>query len=636
MQRTLLAALIGGLFTPLVTLPATAQDTPLLDEIVVTATRTASAASSLLAQTTVIRREDIEHAHAADLMQLLDQYAGLHVTRTGGEGKATSVFLRGTGPQHVLVLVDGIRASSSTTGEYDWNALSPEQIERIEIVRGPLSSLYGSDAVGGVIQIFTRQRHAPGLKLTVGSRNTQGIQAGLGGAAGKGDWRYSLDVGRESTAGLPTFNNDATTYGFNRTHAALSLDGSLTPDLFLALRLNQSQGHNELDTNTGDNDYANRVASVKLHHQANEHWSHTLTLGHARDEYTSFSPWLPATITTNRQSLAWQHDLNLSDGQINIGLDHWRDHATKDDSGTIDERLDNSGLFAQYRTSALGGNLQLGARRDRHEAFGQHHTWNIGWGRELLSGLRLSLSHGTAFKAPTVNDLYWPYSSDGPYAYTVGTTTYSDTYITHGNTALKPETSRSSELGLRFRQNTWEMGANLFETRIDDLIEWAPTITPGGTGASGEILTTYEYQPENVSRARLRGLELSLRTHWLDWQWQGAFTRLQALNLTTGQQLDRRPESSLSVSASRHWGAHHLRLEALANGPASDIRGTRHLAGHGLANAVYEYALDRAQTLGLRIDNLFDHDYAVAVSSSRDYAAPGRGLFMSWRYQPKP
>ncbi|OZA30467.1 MAG: hypothetical protein B7X93_03210 [Hydrogenophilales bacterium 17-61-9] len=504
-------------------------------------------------------------------------------------------------------------------------------MERIEIVRGPFSSLYGSDAVGGVIQIFTRRSAGPGVKLTAGSRGTRGLGFSLGG----GDaWRYSVEAGRESTDGLPTFSDGNTAYGFNRNHLSAGVDGRLTPDLALAARLAQSWGRNELDPATGDNDYKNRTASLKLDHRVGAQWRQSLTLGNTLDRYTSYSPYVPARIETRRNSLSWQHDLSYEPGQLSLGLDYWKDHASKDNSGLLDERLANTGLFAQYRFAALGGEAQLGARRDRHDAFGGQNTWNLRWGRELTPGLRVTAGHGTAFKAPTVNDLYWPSSSNGPYTYTIDGVTYSDTYATGGNPSLKPETSRTSELGLRYGQAGWGAAVNLYETRVDDLIEWKPTVIPGGTGSGGEILTTYDWQPENVSSARMRGLELGGHARWLDWDWRAGLARVLAVNLGTGRQLDRRPENSLTLSAARTFGSHGLRIEGSAYSRRLDVNGTRQLVGYGLVNVAYEYALNKDTRFGVRIDNLLDKEYALARTSTRYYETPGRGVFVTLRYQP--
>jgi len=602
-----------------------------LDEIVVTATRIPTPLASTLAATSVITREAIQRSQASDMFSLLKSQPGIHVARSGGVGKATSVMIRGTGTKHVLVLVDGVRAASASTGEYDWSALSLDQIERIEIVRGPLSSIYGSDAVGGVIQIFTRRARSPSIKVEVGSQGGRAVSVSLGGGEA---WHYSLEAGHESTNGLPTFVDDNTAFGFDRNHVVLGMDGRLNADLGLSARLNQSWGRNQQDAASGDNDYRNRSASLKLDHRIGPNWRQEFTLGNSLDSHTSYSPYIPSRIETHRDSLSWQHDLTLQSGQAILGVDYWNDHVTKDNSGLIDQRVENLGLFGQYRFAVLNGDAQLGLRRDRHDAFGGHNTWNVRWGRELAPGLRFSAGYGTAFKAPTVNELFWPYSVDGPYDWPLGAPLYSDTFITHGNTALKPETSRTSELGLDYRRSGWNTGLRLYETQIRDLIEWKETVTPSGTGSGGIILTTYGYQPANISSARIRGLELNAQMRWLGLDWQAGYTRLLATSLVTGQQLDRRPKNSLTLGASRHINNHSLKIEGSAYSQRLDINGTVPLAGYGLVHAAYEYAINKDTSLGLRLENMFDHEYALARSRTRFYSTPGRSVFLSLRWQP--
>ncbi|MDP2266543.1 MAG: TonB-dependent receptor, partial [Thiobacillus sp.] len=225
-----------------------------------------------------------------------------------------------------------------------------------------------------------------------------------------------------------------------------------------------------------------------------------------------------------------------------------------------------------------------------------------------------------------------PSSSNGPYTYTSDGVTYSDTYTSSGNPALRPETSRTSELGLNYRQTGWGAGVNLYETRVEDLIEWKPTVIPGGAGPG--IATTYDWQPENVSSARMRGLELGGHARWLEWDWRAGLARVLAVNLGTGRQLDRRPENSLTLSAARTFGSHGLRIEGSAYSRRLDVNGAKQLAGYGLVNAAYEYTLNKDTRLGVRIDNLFDKDYALARTSTRFYETPGRGVFVTLRYQP--
>lgn len=603
------------------------------DDIVVTATRTAETADTSLRPVIVITRRDIEHSQAHDLLDLLARRTGINIGRTGGEGKGASVYMRGTFAKHVLVLVDGVRAASSTTGEYDWNALSPEQIERIEIVLGPRASLYGSDALGGVVQIFTRQAPAPLVRATLGSHGTRAVNASLGGGSA---WRYSLSAGHYLTDGIPNFRDEQRSYGFYRNQAGLSLEGAPARDVSLAFRVNQSWGQNENDATTGDNDYTNRIASLRLVHQGGAQWRQSLVLGNALDSYTSYSPYTPARIETNRRSLSWQHDLDLGGGLLSLGVDHWNDQASKDRSGAIDQRIENTGLFLQYQLWAAGNDWQLGARRDRHDVFGGQNTWNLSWGRDLGGGLRLLASHATAFKAPSVNDFYWPMSTSFSGVYDFGGTYFSDTYVTQGNPALRPETSRGTEIGLRYRREALHMEANLYQTRIQDLIEWTSDVIPGGgTGTAGNpILTTYNWYPQNISSARIRGLELSAGTRLGGWELQGTYTRLLASNLRTDRQLDRRPGNSLSLRAERAYGPHRLSIEAEGYSPRNDSSASTTLPGYGLLHLGYEQMLGKGLTLGVRLENALDKEYALARIPTRFYATPGRGLFVSLNWRP--
>jgi vitamin B12 transporter len=609
----------AGLFTALAGLfisPLQAQDIPTLDEIVVTATRTTLTADEALAAVTVITRLDIERSQANSLDEVLRAVPDLEISRNGGYGKSTSLFLRGTNADHVLVLVDGVRAASATLGTFAWENLRPEQVERIEIVRGPRAALYGSDAVGGVIQIFTRKARAPFIQAGIGAHGTREIGAGLGGGE---QWRYSLEAGHFRSDGIPTnvvFNRD---HGYENTHFAAGLEGEITPGLKLNLDFTHAQGHSELDANTGNEDFRNRVFSARLAHRVSETWSQRLLLGHTLDDYTTHSPTSPSNITTRRASLAWQHDLALIPaGLTSLGLDLWRDRADKDNSGAIHQSLDTVGVFAQQQWRALGSDWVLGLRGDHHDRFGEKTTGSLAWGRDLAPGTRLTASWGTAFKAPTVNGLFWPYSSD---------VFFGTTYITLGNPNLRPESSRSLELGLRHKLGTgFSLGANLYRTRIKDLIEWQ---------ASQTGPTEYTYQPANVSIAAIDGLELTAVGNLGGWRMNAGLTFLDAENESTGAQLDRRPRRKLGLTLGRAVGAGDFQAEWIAASARNDLNDTTRLGGYGIVNLAYRQALGKDIDLQARVENLFDKDYVLASSFSGDYNTFGRSLFLTLRFQPR-
>ncbi len=606
------AALAGAL--GIVSATAPAAETLETSPVVVTATRTAQTVDDSLASVTVITREEIERSQARSVDEVLRNLAGIHVSRNGGYGKTTDIYLRGTNGDHVLVLVDGVRAASATLGSYAWANLAPEQIERIEIVRGPRASLYGSDAIGGVIQIFTRRTSGPHARAGAGSNRLWEVE--LGGGIEHEGWSLGLTAGRLDDGGIPTLRTDTIDYGYRNTHLALNADGMLPGGVQTAFRLSQQKGRNELDPSTGDITFTNRVASLALDQDVTDSWSQRLTLGYALDRSTSQSPTTPATITTRRRQLSWQHDLTLGPGLLTAGLDHWIDHATKDRSGAIDRRIRTNAVFLQWQQESGFGDLQAALRHDRNSASGNKTTWNAAWGRDLAAHTRLTLSHGTAFKAPTVNDLYWPYNVS---------TFFGITYITQGNPDLAPERSRTTELGLRHRFGpAFSLTANAYYTRVRDLIDWASTQTGP---------TEYTYRPVNRARVRIRGLELELEGRYADWRGRFTFDLTDAKD-ENGRQLDRRPLRSAALVLSHPLARGDAEMEILAVSERRDRNGAARLGGYALVNLRLYQRLADGIDLQFRVENLFDKRYTLASSFSGDYSTLGRTLYLSLRWQP--
>ena len=606
------AALTGAL--GLVSTVVSAAEPLATAPVVVTATRTAQTVDDSLASVTVITREEIERSQARSVDELLRTRAGIHISRNGGYGKSTNIYLRGTNGDHVLVLVDGVRAASATLGSYAWANLMPEQIERIEIVRGPRASLYGSDAIGGVIQIFTRKTSKLHARAGIGSNRLWEIEAG-GGVEYEG-WTLGITAGRLDDGGIPTLRTDTIDYGYRNTHLALNADGTLPGGVRTAFRLSQQKGRNELDPSTGDITFTNRVASLALSQDVTDRWSQRLTLGYALDRSTSQSPTTPSTITTRRRQLAWQHDLILGPGLLTAGFDHWIDHATKDRSGTIDRRIRTNAVFLQWQQESGIGDWQAAIRHDRNSASGNKTTWNAAWGQDLSATTRLTLSHGTAFKAPTVNDLYWPYSVS---------TFFGITYITQGNPNLAPESSRTTELELRHQfGHTLSLTANAYYTKVRDLIDWASTQTGP---------TEYTYQPINRAKVRIRGLELALEGRHGDWRSRFTFNLTDAKD-ENGRQLDRRPLRSAALTLSHPLARGDAEMEILAASERSDRNGAARLGGYALVNLRLSQRLAGSVDLLFRVENLFDKAYTLASSFSGDYSTLGRTLYLSLRWQP--
>ncbi|MHB0984037.1 MAG: TonB-dependent vitamin B12 receptor [Sulfuricella sp.] len=589
---------------------AAAEEMPLYrgDEIVVTATRTARTADETLAATTVITRRDIERSQATSVQDLLQGLAGVSIANNGGAGKATSVLLRGTNSDHVVVLIDGVKVGSATLGTAAFQDFPVEQIERIEVVRGPLSSLYGSEAIGGVIQIFTRKGGGalmPSASVMLGSYNTRQAAANLSGG-GENGW-FNLGLSQLETDGFNACKGSLTAGcytiepdkdGYRNTSLNLRAGYRFKPGSEVDFHLLRAQGHNDFDGSFQNQSASvQQVAGLSLKHQASELWSLKLAAGQSEDDADNFlNGVFKSRFNTRRNTLSWQNDLALApDHLFTLGLDRQEDAVSSTTAYTVTSR-DTTGLFAQYLGRAGKQDFLFSLRRDDNNQFGAYTTGNAAWGRALADGLRVTLAYGTAFKAPTFNQLYYP---------------------GFGNPNLKPEHSRSLEAGLSGKTGASRWSLNAFETRVTDLI--------GFDGVTN---------PVNAS-ARIRGLEAISSLRLADWDTRLNLTLQNPENRSNtanfGKVLNRRAEQSLRLDLDRDFGPYRMGATLRAEGRRYDnLANTTKLSGYGLVDLRAEYRLTRDLRLQARIENLFDRDYETVYL----YNQPGRSLFVTLRYQP--
>ena len=617
--------------------------------VVVTANRRPVSVDDTFQSVSVIRREDIESSHPQTIMDLLSTLSSVQVNRNGGPGRATSVLMRGANANQILVLVDGLRVSELSSGEFDWNSLQPDQIERIEVVRGPLASLYGSDAIAGVIQIFTRQPQ-PGFSVeqTVGSFGTRKTSATL---AGGDEWKYGLSAGTYHTDGMQNLINNPRLYSFDQKNAGLKLDRRFDADTRLKLTFNQSEGESALDN--GPTTFSSFSRSVSWDQRLSPNWTHSLKLGWTGSTLSVPYEQPPGKFESERQSLSWHNHLQTSHGDLVVGADAWTENAVKLDysnsANNVDKNLRNTAVFGQYAFDWEKFKWQLGLRHDHQNFYGTANTYNVGVGREFAQGWRWSASHGTAFKAPTTNDLFWPHSVEPnmdwyqnpavPLSYSGGTcgptvigwggAPTPCVYDTAGNPTLRPETSRTSEIGVRY-SGDFRLGVNYFETQVRDLINWDSRY--GGTGQS---YAQYWF-PNNLSSVRMRGLEVNYSRTWNAWMTTAQWTWLNAINQETGLQLDRRPKQSAAVSLGYKWQEHQTRAELQMVSSRLNNSGANTLPGYALVNLSDSWKLADHWTLVARVDNVFDTRYVlVANGSQTPYATAMRSAYLSLRYTMK-
>lgn len=596
------------------------------DKVLVTATRSAQTADSSLAAVSVITRADIERTQATDVVQLLRDYAGVDVARTGGAGQQTSVFLRGTNSNHVLVLIDGIRAASPATGLYNWATLPLSQIERIEVVRGPRAVLYGSDAIGGVIQIFTRKADGLSARAELGAYRTRALQAGIGG----GDQRvnYSINAATRRADGFSATNPGAGYYydpdrdAYSNRSLSAKLSAALPQDGKIAFNVLHSAA--DIGQDPGNMAALNDLFGASLSTSPTANWTQTLTLGLARDRQDTRQPYFNTNVDTQRWSADWQNEWEPISGQLLVlGLTHTNDTGSTfdiDSATTVYDRSShNDAAFAEWQFKLDGNSFQISARQDRHSSFGTHNTAQLAWGRDFSKAWRSYASYGSAFKAPDLNDLFHPGYPN--YAYPGNPCDPSLYPVTFpGNPNLAPETSRSAELGLIWRPvNASELRASLFDNRIAGLIDAG---------------TTCPFALTNIGHANTRGLEVAHNLNFDSWQLQTNATLQQARNTDTGTELLRRPKRKLTLQLAHDLSQGvSLSAEGVFVGPHQDFDnityGTVRVGGYSLMNLMLRYRLAAQWSIEGRLDNVFDKRYEVVSG----FNTPGRGLFMAISYQ---
>ena len=612
-RSTLFAAL--SLVAPLA---AAAGDPVELEDITVTATRTRQAIADSVVPVQVIDRVQIERSQASSLVDLLRGRAGIDFTNQGGSGKLTSLLLRGTASNHVLVLVDGVRIGAANSGMAALQDLPLEQIERVEVVRGPRSSLYGAEAIGGVIQVFTRGAGTGvqhNLTLTAGSHDLRGASAGFSYRGQRG-W-LSAQGGHQSTDGINACRGTAAGWGAGcyvdepdrdgYRNTSLNLRGGIAVSdaLSVEAHLLDADAFNEYDGNLyGGNeaDTHQQVVGGKLQWTPGEHLSLDAQLARTRDESHAYlaeggTRTLASVFTTRRDSANVQAQWTPARGhQLSGGIDWYEDTIGSDLPFAVRAR-DNLAVFAQYQVRAGAHSLQASARRDDNAQFGGHTTGSLGYGLAFTNGLRLTASAGTGFKAPTFNDLYYPGFS---------------------NPALKPEQSTSLNIGLAQYAERWSWSANAYETRIDDLI---------GYDDSFNII--------NVNKARIRGVELTGALSVAGWDFSAQAGYTDPRDDTAGSTardhvLIRRARTSARLDVDKAIGPVRLGVTASGYGHRyDDAANSVRLAGYGTVDLRVEYVFNPSWTLQARASNVFDRDYETVAW----YNQPGREYQLSLRYR---
>jgi vitamin B12 transporter len=604
MQKFIFGSLLLTGFNAQLYAQETVQNLP---DMVVTATRTEMAKNQLASAATVYTRKDIERLQVNTLPDLLKYAPGVDVTQLGGYGKIASVFMRGTNSDHVLVLIDGIKAGSASVGMTAFEFIPIDQIERVEIIRGPQSSLYGSEAIGGVIQIFTRkgkQDESPSVTLDAGGGSYDTAKAsGTVSGAWNNSW-YSL--------GASHFNSQ----GFNSRQATPGPFGLNEPDKdgYYNTGLNARVGH-RFDNNAEveaffmrtegkteyDGDYQNKtefvnqVVGTSAGMNLLDNWRSTLRLGQSRDDGDNFAPdgSFSSRFNTTRWNATWQNQFDLSDNhQLIAGTDYRVDEV---DSSTVfnqNSRYD-VGIFGELHSRILDNHfINASLRWDENEAFGDYVTGNFGWRYNTPIGISPFASFGNAFKAPTFNELYWPDDGYGG-----------------GNANLKPEQSTSFEAGLAGDHDWMQWEIRAYHTNIDNLISGWP--------------------PQNVDKAQIDGVETEISTQLAGWNNKLSMNLLSPKDRQTNARLQRRAEKTLSYDLSRSFGQFDLGANVLAQGDRfDDTLNKVKVGGYVTVDLRTAYHINKNWMLSAKLNNLLDKQYQTVNT----FNTADRNFFLSIHY----
>ena len=591
-----------------ITQPASAT----LEPVVVTAARAAQPIADALADVTVIGADEILRSGVQSLAELLQRQPGVEIVQNGGPGSVSGALLRGANRGQTLVLIDGLRAGSSSAGSTTLEAIPLDQIDRIEILRGPASSLYGADAIGGVIQVFTKrpqgESFTPNLSAGYGTYHTGAVSAGFAGATGS--LRYALQAGGRTSDGFNAIVNPDN-YSFNPDRDGIStvnLSANLAWTWAAGQELTLQYFGNRLNSQfDGGAPYFDdrtittvQAWSVSGRNRINDVWTSLLTAGQGSDNSESQTSFGNSTFKTTQRQFFWQNDLTLPMGALGVILERREEHLATDVDFATTQRNTNSatGVY-QLRIDAFS--LQANLRRDDSNQYGGKTTGGLALGYKLTPAWRVTAGYSTGFKAPSFNDLYYPgYSNPG----------------------LVPETSRNVEVGAYWTAAAgdlrWEARAIGYHNQVSQLIVF-------------ECDASFSCAPQNVDRATLEGATLGLDLTWRDTRVTASLDLQNPMDDATGNLLPRRARRHGAVQVLQQAGPVQLGLEFVASSLRyDDAADTVKMGGYGVVNLTAEWSLAKGLTLLLRGDNVFNKNYQLAA----DYATGGSTLYASLRWQP--
>ncbi|OOF05096.1 TonB-dependent receptor domain-containing protein [Salinivibrio sp. MA607] len=599
MNKPIVASLVAASL-----LPASAWAEQNTETVVVTASRFEQSDASVLQSATILTRQDIARLQARSLVDVLRTVPSIEIAQSGGRGQLASIFMRGTESDHSLVLIDGVRMASSITGSVDFNQIPVNSIERIEVIRGARATLYGSSAIGGVINIITKtDKERANVSVTMGSLDHHAINGAWATKLGdKG--HFSGIAGYESNDGYnvhPTASNRGDQHGFTGRNAQLGyshhwntswsadITGRWYQNEYDYNESNQIK-HSWLESQalSGNLNYRSGALSATLSGEFSQRDKYDYFPGSARKENKNSDV---EQVTT---SLGLQYQAK-NDWLLGGGVDYRQDTYNKRrvdiDEIAINPR-DNLGSYFLTQFSPVEAlSIEASVRLDDNEQYGQHTTWQTSAGFAIAEGYQLIAGYSTAFKAPLFTELYGQY----------------------GDENLNPDESANTELALHGLTADIDWSLTGYINHIDNMIDYD--------------MTTSKYR--NVEEVTIKGIELIANFDVASLHNQLSLEYKDPKKDKTGEQLARRAKRVAKWQASHQWERLQLGTQWQYQSERLDYSGGEMLGSYSLWTVTASYQATDNLTVKGKVDNVFDKEYETAGG----YPAAERGYFMTLDYQ---
>ena len=609
---------------------AIADTTLKTSDIFVTATRTPIPKKNVIADITLISEEEIKLAGSSSLPELLQRQPGIEISNNGGQGKVSTLFLRGASSTHSVILLDGIRIDSATTGLTAIENIPLSQIEKIEIVRGPASSLYGQDAIGGVIQIFTKKGlngFKPYFSYGYGKYNTSIAQGGIRG----GDDRtsYAINLSSLSSTGFSAFEPNANSLaniynldkdGYRNKSASASLSHKINEKFDINFQYFLSQGKNKYD-----NRYANSDPSIDwkntqdqeslsgtVNSQLTNYWKSSFRVGLGIDDYVEKQRYISAATRevdsvyrTIQNQITWQNDLILPLGSLVLLFDKLDQKINATDTSYSKKDRQNDAYMIGYNLNQANQNFQVSIRKDFNSVYRDATTGNIGYSYAMNSNWSIASSFGTAFRSPTFNYLF-----AGSYA----------------NPDLQPEKSKNIEAQLKYKSDAEFFSFVTFKNKITDFI-----ISD----------STTSFRPYNINTAEIYGATVSSSHLTNHFQVKSSFTVQSPMNESADKYLPRRSNFFGTVGLNYFIQNWNLGFEATGSGNRyNDAANLFNIPGYIKTNLFADYQITKNLAMNARVDNVLGKNYTYAYEGNPTtdgfrYQTPSQSFFISLRYEPQ-